>query len=86
MSEPKIFENQGPMDAKAVKLLRAASEMVGGDQALARRLGIDDALLSTLMSGQHELPERVLLGTVDIILANHEPPSSPPGPPASHPQ
>lgn len=60
------------MHSTTTKLLRAASEMVGGDTALARRLGIDEALLSTLMSGQYELPERVLLGVVDIILAKHE--------------
>lgn len=54
------------------KLLRAASAMVGGEKALAERLGIDDALLAKLMTGEHELPEPVLLGTVDIIMAKHE--------------
>lgn len=67
------------MHARAVKLLRAASELVGGDEALARRLGIDQLLLRRLLSGQYELPERVLLGTVDIILARHESPPSPSG-------
>ena len=59
------------MHATTAKLLRAASEIVGGDKALAERLGIVDAQLAGLMSGQHEMPERVLLRTVDIILANH---------------
>jgi DNA-binding transcriptional regulator YdaS (Cro superfamily) len=60
------------MYATTVKLLRAVSERVGGDKALAQRLGIDDALLASLMSGQQEMPERVLLGTVDIILESEE--------------
>lgn len=66
------------MHERAVKLLRAASDLAGGDEALARRLRIDPALLSTLMSGQHELPESVLLATVDILLAGQE--SAPSGP------
>jgi hypothetical protein len=67
-----IEENQQPMNERAVKLLRAASELVGGDKVLAQRLGISEALLDRLMSGQYELPERVLFGTVGIILANQE--------------
>ena len=57
---------------ETVKLLRAASEMVGGDETLALRLGIDQALLSNLMAGAHTLPERVLLRTVDIIMEHHK--------------
>lgn len=64
------------MRMSAVKLLQAASAMVGGDKALAQRCGVDEALLSRLMSGQHELPDPVLLGAVDIILANHDSRSS----------
>lgn len=52
---------------EVVKLLRSASDIVGGDQTLAKRLGIAEPLLASLMSGQYELPERVLLGTVDNI-------------------
>jgi hypothetical protein len=58
------------MSTRAVHLLRTASEIVGGDQALAQRLNISEDLLGRLMSGQFELPERVLFGTVGIILAN----------------
>ena len=57
------------MSASIPKLVRAASNIVGGDKALCQRLGIDETLLSRLMTGQHELPEHVLLGIVDIILA-----------------
>lgn len=46
--------------------------MVGGDTALAQRLGIDQALLSHLISGQQAMPEQVLLRTVDIIMERHE--------------
>jgi hypothetical protein len=60
------------MQTRAVTLLRAASAIVGGDRALAQRLGIGDALLSSLLDGQHYLPDSVLLGTVDIILAHHD--------------
>lgn len=67
------------MNTRAVKLLQAASEMTGGDEALAERLGVEAALLRRLMSGKYELPETVLLKTVDIILANHESQPSLPG-------
>lgn len=60
------------MNEKSAKLLQAASEMAGGDQALAQRLGIDQALLSRLMAGEQALPEQVLLRTVDIIMEHHE--------------
>lgn len=73
------------MHETAVRLLRAASGMVGGNKVLAHRLGIDEALLARLMSGQYELPERVLLGTVDIILENHESRFSTTSPPPARP-
>ena len=60
------------MNEKSAKLLQAASEMVGGDQALAQRLGIDQSLLSRLMAGEQAMPEQVLLRTVDIIMEHHE--------------
>ena len=58
--------------ASAVRLLRAASGIVGGDKALAERLGIAEPVLSRLMSGQDELSDQVLLGVVDIIVASHD--------------
>jgi hypothetical protein len=52
----------------APRLLRAAADLLAGDQALAERLGIRPALLARFMSGQKELPPELLLRTVDILL------------------
>lgn len=64
------------MSVTTVRLLKAASEIVGGDKALAERLGIDEAALSQFMADEPELPDRLLLRTVDIILADRQ--SQPP--------
>jgi hypothetical protein len=56
----------------AVKLLQAASEIVGGDQALARRLGIGETLLARFMADSRQLPDLLLLQAVDIILADRQ--------------
>ena len=58
------------MSATTVNLLRAASEIVGGNRALARRLGIAETLLSQFMADRRELPDTLLLRAVDIILAD----------------
>jgi hypothetical protein len=47
---------------------------------LADRLGIGEAVLSRFMDGSRELPDPLLLQTVDIILADRLPP--PDGPAA----
>ena len=60
-----------------VKLLRAASEILGGDRALARHLGIGEVLLSRFMADLRELPDPLLLRAVDIILADRQ--ARPPG-------
>jgi DNA-binding transcriptional regulator YdaS (Cro superfamily) len=57
------------VSAATVKLLRAASEIVGGEDALAERLGIGKTLFSKFMSGSQGLPDVLLLRAVDIILA-----------------
>lgn len=72
MSDGGFKANQHLTGASAVRLLRAASELVGGDKALAERLGIAESVLSQLMSGQGELSDPVLLGVVDIIVASHD--------------
>ena len=51
-------------------LLRAASELVGGDKVLARRLGIAETLLARFLAGAVELPDALLLRAVDIVLDN----------------
>lgn len=72
MSDGSLKASQHSTDASAVRLLRAASEIVGGDKALAERLGIAESRLSRLMSGRDELSDPVLLGVVDIVMANHD--------------
>ncbi len=61
------------VSATTVKLLRAASEIAGGDTALAERLGIGETLLAKFMDDSVELPDRLLLRAVDIILADRQP-------------
>ena len=60
------------MSATTVKLLQTASEIVGGDEALANRLGISETLLSKFMADSPELPDSLLLRTVDIVLAERQ--------------
>ena len=45
---------------------------MGGNKALADRLGIDVELLSQFMADSCELPDRLLLRAVDIIIEYRE--------------
>jgi hypothetical protein len=56
------------MSATTVELLRAASEIVGGDRELADRFGIAESLLDRFLADSMELPVPMLLRAVDIIL------------------
>jgi hypothetical protein len=70
------------MSATSMKLLQAAADIVGGEKALADRLGIADRLLSAYMADLRELPDWLLLKVVDIILADRHsrlPPGREPG-------
>jgi hypothetical protein len=72
------------MSATSVKLLQAASEVVGGHRALARHLAIGERVLAEFMADTRELPDTLLLRAVDIILADRQ--SRPPradGPPTT---
>ena len=60
------------MSATTVRLLKAASEIAGGNRALADRLGISEALLSKFMADSRQLPDPLLLRAVDIILADRQ--------------
>lgn len=60
------------MSATTVKLLKAASEIVGGNRTLALRLGIGERLLSQFMADDRELPDLLLLRAVDIILSDRQ--------------
>jgi len=58
------------VSATTVKLLQAAAEIVGGEEALAESLGIGEALLSRFLADVRQLPDPLLLQAVDIILAD----------------
>lgn len=60
------------MSATTVKLLQAAAEIAGGNKALADRLGIGELLLRSYLTDSRELPDPLLLGAVDIILADRQ--------------
>lgn len=60
------------MSATTIKLLQTASEIVGGDAALADRLGISERLLARFMADRIELPDQLLLLAVDIVVADRQ--------------
>ena len=60
------------MSATTIKLLQTASEIVGGDAALANRLGISERLLARFMADRIELPDQLLLLAVDIVVADRQ--------------
>ena len=60
------------MSATSIKLLQAAAEIAGGDDALAGRLGISQKLLRKFATDVVELPDALLLRAVDIILAERQ--------------
>ena len=55
------------MSTTTTALLKAASEIAGGNIALAKELGIGERLLAKFMAGVFELPDQLLLRAVDII-------------------
>jgi hypothetical protein len=60
------------MSMTTVKLLQAAAEIVGGEEALAERLGITQARMALLLADRIALPDRLLLLAVDIILEDRQ--------------
>ena len=56
------------MTSNTVRLLQAAAEVVGGQKALARELGISEKLLSRFMTEFISLPDPLFLRAVDIVL------------------
>ena len=67
------FAGIRPGDPTAARLLRAASDMVGGNKALSERLKVSQAMLIKYMAGGAEVPPALVLGAVDILLAEREP-------------
>lgn len=60
------------MSATTVKLLASAAEIVGGDEALAGRLGVTPGRLGMFLAERVALPDRLLLVAVDIILEDRQ--------------
>ena len=58
------------MSATSAKVLEVAAEILGGNAALAARLGIEEWLLCSYLSDRRELPDALLLRAVDIVLAD----------------
>jgi hypothetical protein len=56
------------MTSNTVRLLQAAAEVVGGEKALAKELGISEKLLSRFMTDFISLPDPLFLRAVDIVL------------------
>ena len=55
-----------------MKLLKAAAEIVGGEEALAGRLGIAYSRMASLLADRVPLPDPLLLRAVDIILEDRQ--------------
>jgi hypothetical protein len=62
------------MSATTVKLLQTAAEIAGSTAALAKRLGIGEAVLLVYLADRRRLPDALLLRAVDIILADRQSP------------
>jgi hypothetical protein len=60
------------MTSNTVRLLRAAADVVGGEKALARELGISEKLLSRFMAGFISLPDPLFLRAADIVLDHQQ--------------
>ena len=70
------------MSTTSVKILQAASEILGSDETLAERMGIGHTALAMFMDDRRELPDSLLLRVVDIILEDRQAHRAPPGQPA----
>ena len=50
------------------RALERAAQLLGGEQALAHYLKVSEELLRRLMNGTADLPERLFLKLVDVLL------------------
>jgi hypothetical protein len=64
------------VSATSVKLLQTAAEIVGGNDELAKRLGISERALAIFLADRRAIPDALLLRAVDIILEDRPPFSS----------
>jgi len=60
------------MSKSAMRILRAAADMVGGLPELAVRLGTHETFLAEYMVGYRPVPDPLLLKVLDIVLAERE--------------
>jgi hypothetical protein len=56
------------MSHATVKLLRAAAEILGSEEALARHLNIGTLLLRAYLEERRPLPDYLMLRAVDVVL------------------
>jgi hypothetical protein len=60
-----------------IRLLEAAAEILGGEDALAQYLKIHVPLLQAYLKGERELPDFMLLRAVDLVLNDLQPKEAP---------
>ena len=60
------------MSLTTVKLLQAAADILGGEDALARRLNIGEILMRAYMEERRPLPDFLLLRAVDVVLEHNQ--------------
>ena len=60
-------DNSNSTNASAIRLLQAASQLLGGDALLAVELGITPSLLTMYLEGRVPVPATVFLQAVDVV-------------------
>ena len=68
------------MSHATVKLLRAAAEILGSEEALARHFNIGRLLLRAYLDERRPLPDYLMLRAVDVVLEHVKPAVPPAGP------
>ena len=56
------------MSQTTIKLLQAAADILGGEDALAKRMDIGEILLRAYMEERRPMPDFLLLRAVDVVL------------------
>jgi hypothetical protein len=56
------------MSEATVRLLQAAADLTGGEEALARHLNIGELLMRAYLEGRRPLPDFLLLRAVAVVL------------------
>ena len=65
------------MSHATVKLLKAAAEILGSEEALARHLDIGPLLLRAYLEERRPLPDYLMLRAVDVVLDQVKAPPAP---------